>query len=131
VHSCNTNQHFNNRVDSHTKFAFSFFSPLSEFLHLRLTNPRGERQHLHHHKHLVSNTLTNYSLGPTLTFHQSSVPIGSQHIPETSYVFNQPHVGIWKLHITTTELLYEQVLKLTSDKRPEVAIILWNESPLK
>jgi len=105
-------EEFDLQVDSETGFAFNFFSPNLKHMSLKLTDPSGN----------------NVPLGPHQ--HTGYWPIGDSNIaevPTQTYTFIQPTPGTWKLTVTARDMANAT----RASNYPNVAIILFNDSPLQ
>jgi hypothetical protein len=96
-------------VDSSEEFTFSVFSKVQGIV-LELTDPNGDEIDLSEHAI------------------KGEFPIGSHAIPETTYRFTYPTVGVYQLKISTEHKLSGEKLLQMQASAPHGAIILWNKS---
>jgi len=63
---------------------------------------------------------------------QGNFPIGQMSVPETSWMFNNPQPGTWKLEMRSTQVVdfSNYPFGKTEDDVPAGYVLVWNDSPL-
>lgn len=106
-------------VDSSEKFLFSFFSLDADKVKLTLVNPNGQEV-----------DLSRFAF-------KDFFAVGLHSVPGTTFVFEKPIVGVWKLTVSPAQQtnLHEFVQSVVKSRKAsqmvDAVVLLWNESPMK